>query len=152
MSFCLLGQPCCRCNRFHTPSFEVWSQKILVWRAIWPFPLPPLKCALATRPFFCIQRSQDHHEIRYVGPIPFLALPSCQKRIETPLCFARSRSSGQWTSRGLQQKPKGVEVCTGSKLKPEPGPYPRLSDPTRPDPSGTVKFRARTRPEIPPNE
>ncbi len=44
----------------------------------------------------------------------------------------------------------GVEVCTGSKLKPEPGPYPRLSDPTRPDPSGTVKFRARTRPEIPP--
>ncbi len=43
-----------------------------------------------------------------------------------------------------------VEVCTGSKLKPEPGPYPRSSDPTRPDPSGTVKFRARTRPEIPP--
>ncbi len=43
-----------------------------------------------------------------------------------------------------------IEVCTGSKLKPEPGPYPRLSDPTRPDPSGTVKFRARTRPEIPP--
>ncbi len=43
-----------------------------------------------------------------------------------------------------------LEVCTGSKLKPEPGPYPRLSDPTRPDPSGTVKFRARTRPEIPP--
>ncbi len=41
-----------------------------------------------------------------------------------------------------------LEVCTGSKLKPEPGPYPRLSDPTRPDPSGTVKFRARTRPEI----
>ncbi len=39
----------------------------------------------------------------------------------------------------------GVEVCTGSKLKPEPGPYPRSSDP-----SGTVKFRARTRPEIPP--
>ncbi len=33
-----------------------------------------------------------------------------------------------------------LEVCTGSKLKPEPGPYP----------SGTVKFRARTRPEIPP--
>ncbi len=43
-----------------------------------------------------------------------------------------------------------LEVCTGSKLKPEPGPYPRSSDPTRPDPSGTVKFRARTRPEIPP--
>ncbi len=43
-----------------------------------------------------------------------------------------------------------LEVCMGSKLKPEPGPYPRLSDPTRPDPSGTVKFRARTRPEIPP--
>ncbi len=41
-----------------------------------------------------------------------------------------------------------VEVCTGSKLKPEPGPYPRSSDPTRPDPSGTVKFRARTRHEI----
>ncbi len=36
-----------------------------------------------------------------------------------------------------------IEVCTGSKLKPEPGP-------TRPDPSGTVKFRARTRPEITP--
>ncbi len=43
-----------------------------------------------------------------------------------------------------------IEFCTGSKLKPEPGPYPRSSDPTRPDPSGTVKFRARTRPEIPP--
>ncbi len=43
-----------------------------------------------------------------------------------------------------------LEVCTGSKLKPEPGPYPRSSDPTRPDPSGIVKFRARTRPEIPP--
>ncbi len=24
-----------------------------------------------------------------------------------------------------------VEVCTGFKLKPEPGPYPRLSDPIR---------------------
>ncbi len=46
--------------------------------------------------------------------------------------------------------PYGLEVCTGSKLKPEPGPYPRFSDPTRPAPSGTVKFRARTRPEIPP--
>ncbi len=23
----------------HTPSFVVWSWKILVWRAIWPFPL-----------------------------------------------------------------------------------------------------------------
>ncbi len=43
---------------------------------------------------------------------------------------------------------RGLEVCTGSKLKPEPGPYPRSSDPTRPDPSGAVKFRARTRPEI----
>ncbi len=38
-----------------------------------------------------------------------------------------------------------VEVCTGFKLKPKPGPYPRSSDPTRPDPSGTVKFKARTR-------
>ncbi len=26
-----------------------------------------------------------------------------------------------------------IEVCTGSKLKPEPGPYPRSSDPTRPE-------------------
>ncbi len=43
-----------------------------------------------------------------------------------------------------------LEICTGSKLKPEPGPYPRSSDPTRPDPSGTVQFKARTRPEIPP--
>ncbi len=50
----------------------------------------------------------------------------------------------------LQLKGSAVEVCTGSKLKPEPGPCPRLSDPTQPDPSGTVKFRARTRPEIPP--
>ncbi len=40
-----------------------------------------------------------------------------------------------------------LEVCTGFKLKPEPGPYPRSSDLTRPDPSGTVKFRAQTRPE-----
>ncbi len=45
---------------------------------------------------------------------------------------------------------RDIEVCTGSKLKPEPGPYPRSSGPTRPDPSGTVKFRARTRPEITP--
>ncbi len=29
--------------------------------------------------------------------------------------------------------PPSVEVCTGSKLKPEPSPYPRSSDPTRPD-------------------
>ncbi len=57
----------------------------------------------------------------------------------------RGHSQGRSHSTGW-----GLEVCTGSKLKPEPGPYPRLSDPTRPDPSGTVKFRARTRPEIPP--
>ncbi len=43
-----------------------------------------------------------------------------------------------------------VDICTGSKLKPEPGLYPRSSDPIRPDPSGTVKFRARTRAEITP--
>ncbi len=42
----------------------------------------------------------------------------------------------------------GVEVCTGFKLKPEPGPYLRSFDPTRPAPKSTVKFRARTRPEI----
>ncbi len=36
-----------------------------------------------------------------------------------------------------------VEVCTGFKLKPEPA---RTRDRlTRPDPSSTVKFRARTR-------
>ncbi len=40
-----------------------------------------------------------------------------------------------------------VEVCTGFKLKPEPCPYSRSSDPTQPDLNGTVKFRARTRPE-----
>ncbi len=51
---------------------------------------------------------------------------------------------------GKEEDRGSLEVCTGSKLKPEPGPYPRSSDPTRPDPSGTVKFRARTRPEIPP--
>ncbi len=59
------------------------------------------------------------------------------------LCYSTERMS-----RGLIVF--RVEVCTGSKLKPEPGPYPRSSDPTRPDPSSTVKFRARTRPEIPP--
>ncbi len=50
----------------------------------------------------------------------------------------------------IRRRPTVIEVCMGSKLKPEPGPYPRSSDPTRPDPSGTVKFRARTRPEITP--
>ncbi len=38
----------------------------------------------------------------------------------------------------------------GLKTEARPGPCLRLSDPTQPDPSGTVKFRARTRPEIPP--
>ncbi len=37
--------------------------------------------------------------------------------------------------------PSFLEVCTGSKLKPVP-------EIVWPDPSGTVKFRARTRPEI----
>ncbi len=31
----------------------------------------------------------------------------------------------------VQQLGSRLEVCTGSKLKPEPGPYPRSSDPTR---------------------
>ena len=30
-----------------------------------------------------------------------------------------------------------LEVCTGFKLKPEPGPYPRSFNPTRPDPTIT---------------
>ncbi len=40
-----------------------------------------------------------------------------------------------------------LEDCTGSKLMPEPWPVPEI---VWPDPSVTVKFRARTRPEIPP--
>ncbi len=40
-----------------------------------------------------------------------------------------------------------VEVCTGSKLKPEPGPYPRLSDPTRPDPTRAARLNLEPEPD-----
>ncbi len=51
-----------------------------------------------------------------------------------------------------------LQVCFGTRglhrLKTEARtrPVPEIvwPDPTRPDPSGTVKFRARTRPETPP--
>ncbi len=75
------------------------------------------------------------------------ACPGRDGRVE-PGRLMQSRDPGREPGRSRRDGP--LEVCTGSKLKPEPGPYPRLSDPTRPDPSGTVKFRARTRPEIHP--
>ncbi len=40
-----------------------------------------------------------------------------------------------------------VEVCTGSKLKPEPGPYPRSSDPTRPDPTRAAQLNLEPEPD-----
>ncbi len=42
---------------------------------------------------------------------------------------------------------KALEVCTGSKLKPEPGPYPRLSDPTRPDPTRAARLNLEPEPD-----
>ncbi len=77
----------------------------------------------------------------YAMAIPVLWPEPCRRWVN----WREEAPSWSCESKGF-----GVEVCTGSKLKPEPGPYPRLSDTTRPDPSGTVKFRARTRPEIPP--
>ncbi len=38
-----------------------------------------------------------------------------------------------------------LEVCTGSKLKPEPGPYPRSSDPSR-----AAQLNLEPEPDIPP--
>ncbi len=40
-----------------------------------------------------------------------------------------------------------IEVCTGSKLKPEPGPYPRSSDPTRPDPTRAAQLNLELTPD-----
>ncbi len=40
-----------------------------------------------------------------------------------------------------------VDVCTGSKLKPEPGPYPRSSDPTRPDPTRAAQLNLEPEPD-----
>ncbi len=40
-----------------------------------------------------------------------------------------------------------LEVCTGSKLKPEPGPYPRSSDPTRPDPTRAAQLNLEPEPD-----
>ncbi len=36
-----------------------------------------------------------------------------------------------------------IEVCTGFKLKPEPGPNPKSFDTARPDPTRPVTFTAR---------
>ncbi len=38
-----------------------------------------------------------------------------------------------------------VEVCTGFKLKPEPGPYQRSSEPTQ-----AAQLHLEPEPEIPP--
>ncbi len=46
-----------------------------------------------------------------------------------------------------ESKGFGVEVCTGSKLKPEPGPYPRLSDTTRPDPTRAAQLNLEPEPD-----
>ncbi len=45
-----------------------------------------------------------------------------------------------------------VRGLHGLKTEARTRPVPEIvwPEPTRPDPSGTVKFRARTRPEIPP--
>ncbi len=44
-------------------------------------------------------------------------------------------------------RPPIVEVCTGSKLKPEPGPYPGFSDPTRPDPTRPAQLNLEPEPD-----
>ncbi len=40
-----------------------------------------------------------------------------------------------------------IEVCTGSKLKPEPGPFLRSSDPTRPDPTRAAQLNLEPEPD-----
>ncbi len=40
-----------------------------------------------------------------------------------------------------------LEVWTGSKLKPEPGPYPRSSDPTRTDPTRAAQLNLEPEPD-----
>ncbi len=83
-------------------------------------------------------------------PVPFLHKASSLITFFAYLWQNTLAAAGRDGILGLWHCGCGLEICTGSKLKPEPGPYPRSSDPTRPDPSGTVKFKARTRPEIPP--
>ncbi len=48
---------------------------------------------------------------------------------------------------GTQGSVQELEVCTGSKLKPEPGPYPRSSDPTRPDPTRAAQLNLEPEPD-----
>ncbi len=45
--------------------------------------------------------------------------------------FGPSIQVPPFSVRGLEVEMLEIEVCTGFKLKPEPGPYPRSSDPTR---------------------
>ncbi len=50
-----------------------------------------------------------------------------------PPANAHPPSSLKFTTSSLNRGAPLLEVCMGSKLKPEPGPYPRSSDPTRPE-------------------
>ncbi len=47
----------------------------------------------------------------------------------------------------LDNAARALEVCTGSKLKPEPGRYPRSSDPTRPDPTRAAQLNLEPEPD-----
>ncbi len=53
----------------------------------------------------------------------------CSLHLTHPSTHTHTHTPGAVGSRLCSAR--GVEVCTGSKLKPEPGPYPRSSDTTR---------------------
>ncbi len=55
-----------------------------------------------------------------------------------------------WNHKGESLRMSRLEVCTGSKLKPEPGPYPRSSDPTRPDRAAQLNLEPEPDPKSPP--
>ncbi len=64
----------------------------------------------------------------------FLNWSKCTAGHANSVCF--------WPNRN-----RTLEVCTASKLKPEPGPYPRSSDPTRPDPTRAAQLNLEPEPD-----
>ncbi len=78
--------------------------------------------------------------------MPQLSHQKCSKQKNHTWLLQRAHtwSGGQPTMR------RPVEVCTGSKLKPEPGPYPRSSDPTWPTRAAQLNLEPEPDPKSPP--
>ncbi len=88
-----------------------------------PEPRLPVPESYTGEPNFCrafLTRCSMHFSLQ----------PRTFEREESKVAFVLTLLTGRAALWGT-----AVEVCTGSKLKPEPGPYPRLSDPTRPEPT-----------------